>query len=134
MPREGGGGGGSAEGHEDRVVAADRAEDVVERGGVHGAGERLRPRRRSLDHHEIHRRLGGEDAVAYELIESLLAQVTPRGGGDGRDGGKVAGRDVAVRALGHAELVQVAGERRLRDAEAVLAQRGEQLVLRMDGV
>ena len=42
-------------------------------------------------------------------------------------------RDVAVRRLHQAELAQVARERRLGDGEAVLAQRGQQLVLRMDG-
>ena len=65
--------------------------------------------------------------------QALLAQLPGGEGGDGGDGGEIARRDVAVRALGHAQLMKIAGERRLGDAEAVLAQRGEKLVLGVDG-
>ena len=67
------------------------------------------------------------------LLQPRLDDVARREGDD-RAAGKGVARDVAVRRLGHAELAQVARERRLGDAEAALFQKRQQFILRMDGL
>src|SRR6185436_13985686 len=125
-------GGRSAKGDEDGVVAADGAEDVVERRRVDGARQRLRRGGGCLDDDEVAGPLGGEDGVSQELLEAMLARLAGRECRDGSDGDRLR-RDVAGRRLDQAELAQVARERRLGDAEAVPAQLLQQLVLGVDG-
>src|SRR5438132_14361878 len=94
-------------GHEDRVVAADRAEDAVELAGVDRAGHRLGGGDDRPDDHEVLRRDGGADELAYGRLEA----VGP--GGDLGDGSEIARDDVARGRLDEADGGDVAGERRL---------------------
>src|SRR5216684_6131484 len=75
MSRKGGGCVRGLEGDEDRVVAADRAEDVVQRGPVERAGHRLCRCRGGLDHDQMPGRLGRENEFAKKLMEPLLPPV-----------------------------------------------------------
>src|SRR5947209_7091868 len=59
--------GRSAEGHEDGVVAANGAEDAVDRGGVDGAGDRLRAGDRRADHDEVAARIDAGDEFSDGL-------------------------------------------------------------------
>ena len=101
--------------------------------GVDGAGHRLRAGGRRADDDEVAGGVGAGDVFSDGLLQPRLHDVARREGDD-RAAGEGVARDVAVRRLGHAELAQVARERRLRDLEAALLQQRQQLVLRMDGL
>src|ERR1051326_5809657 len=65
-------------GHEDRVVAADRAEDAVEARSVDGESHRLGVPRAGLDDDETPAGDGGEDVLVDRGLEAVE-------GGEARD-------------------------------------------------
>src|SRR5207245_11490578 len=66
------------------------------------------------DHDKVASGIGAGDIFSNSLLEPRLHDVARRKGNDSATGKGVAG-DVAVRRLCHAELAQVARERRLRE-------------------
>src|SRR6185436_8268928 len=121
-----------AEGDENRVVTADSSECIFRRSSVEGARDRLGSGCRSLQYHHVAGGLSKDHRVADQLVQALLAQLARGKSSDRRDVAEVLGNDVAGGRLRKAELANIAGERRLRDAETALAQHGEKLVLRVD--
>jgi hypothetical protein len=117
-----------------RVVARDGAEDVVELGLVDGGGEELRRARRGARHDQVGRRLGRDEQLpgqpGHPLLLGRLTQRRP-----GRAESALAGHGVdefaaGVADLHRAQVVEVAAERGLGDVQPVVGEELRQLALR----
>jgi hypothetical protein len=125
--------GGVATDDEQGVVAGDRAEDVTEVGLVEGAGQELCGARRRTEDDEVGARLG-----AHQQLGAQPGQPVAAGGALARRGHasvaplprhRVDERAVGAADLDGVELDEVAAQRGLGDADAVVAEEVGQLGL-----
>ena len=117
---------GVAADDEQGVVAGDGAEDVAEVGLVEGTGEELRGTGRRTEHDEVGAGLGADEQLGAQAGQPVAAGRGLAGRGDaavtalprhGVDEGAVG-----VAHLDRVELDEVAAQRGLGDADAVVAE------------
>src|SRR4029077_15845009 len=114
--------------HEDRIVAANRADRFGELRAIDGKGERLRLADAGPDDNQV---LDVLDALE-KLGGGALERDQRRGGADTGAPGPLVG--AIARALDEAELLDVARNGRLRGVEAAALQTLAQLLLAVECV
>ncbi|CAL9384604.1 hypothetical protein SUDANB21_01140 [Streptomyces sp. enrichment culture] len=117
-----------------RVVPGNGAENVMQLGLIDGGSQELRRPRRRPEHHEIRGRLRGDQQLLREpphpLLLGRLPQRRTRRAEPALARHGVDQIPVVVADLHRVQLVEVAGERRLGDAQPVVGEQLRELALR----